>query len=95
MDEGTIKSEIENHIGKDYSSWYVGIAQNASDRLFKDHNVNKEKGSWIYRKAESRAIAERIEKYFIDKHGTQGHPGGGSDETTFVYAYKIEDYTKE
>lgn len=94
-DEETIKTEIENHIGSGYSSWYVGIAKDPRDRLFKDHNVDEKNGRWIYRDAGSRTVAERIEKYFIDEHGTQGNPGGGSDATTVVYAYKVTDSTKE
>lgn len=94
-DEKTIKADIENHIGTGYSNWYVGIAKDPKERLFKDHNVDEKNGSWIYRKAESREVAERIEKYFIEVHGTQGNPGGGSDETTFVYAYKVTDSTRE
>lgn len=98
MDEETIKSDIENYIAKNggvYSTWYVGIAQNAPDRLFKDRNVKENGGAWIWRPAASRTIAERIEKYLIETHGTQGNPGGGSDATTSVYAYRIENYTKE
>jgi hypothetical protein len=97
-DEPTIRSDIEDYIdrkGETYSSWYVGIAEDARDKLFKDHNVDEKKGSWIFRNAASRTIAERIEKYFVNQLGTKGKPGGGSDATTSVYAYKITDTTKE
>jgi len=97
-DEPTIRSDIESYIdrkGETYSSWYVGIAEDARDRLFKDHNVDEKNGSWIYRNAASRTIAERIEKYFVNQLGTKGNPGGSNDATTSVYAYKISYNTKE
>jgi hypothetical protein len=97
-DEEAIKTSIKDHIGKRggaYSDWYVGIAQNPRDRLFQDHNVDEKKGCWIYDNAGTKAIAERIEKYFVEELGTKGNPGGGTDETTSVYAYKIEGYTKQ
>jgi hypothetical protein len=97
-DEPTIRSDIENYIdrkGETYSSWYVGIAEDARDRLFREHNVDEKNGSWIYRNAASRTIAERITKYFVNQLGTKGNPGDGNDATTSVYAYKISYNTKE
>ena len=96
-DEGVITAAIKNHIdtnGGNYPAWYVGIARNPIERLFKDHNVDKARGIWIYRDAGSRAVAERIEMTFI-RLGIKGNPGGGSEDTTWVYAYKIEPYTRE
>lgn len=97
-DEPTIRSDIENYIdrkGETYTSWYVGVAEDARDKLFKDHKVDEKNGSWIYRNAASRTIAERIEKYFVNQLGTKGNPGGSSDATRSVYAYKITDNTKQ
>jgi len=97
-DEPTIRSDIENYIdrkGGTYPSWYVGIAEDARDRLFKDHNVDEQNGSWIYRNAASRTIAERIEQYFVNQLGTRGRPGVGSDATRSVYAYKTTDNTNQ
>jgi hypothetical protein len=97
-DAATIKSDIVDYIDKNggnYSGWYVGIAQDPRNRLFKDHNVDEIKGGWIYRNAGSKSTAERIEKYFVEELRTKGKPGGGSDDTTSVYAYKIEAYTNQ
>jgi len=97
-DEPTIRFDIENFIdrnGETYTGWYVGVAEDAQDRLFKDHNVDEKNGFWIYRNAASRTIAERIEKYFVNQLGTRGDPGGGSDASRSVYAYKITDNTKQ
>ena len=73
---------------------YVGIADDVEKRLFTDHRVEKDGGIWIYRQANSSDCAREVEKYWLDQ-GAQGGPGGGSDETNYVYAYKIEPYTKE
>ena len=96
--QAKIIADIENHIedrGGPLSSWYVGIAADARDRLFNDHSV-KEKGDlWVYRRATSSAAARKIEKYFIDTKGTQGGPGGGDESSESVYAYKIKSHTRE
>jgi len=95
--EEAIRKAFDDYIkgfGGNYKLWYVGIAENARDRLFKDHKVKQQGGAWILDDAGSRAIAERIEKYFQGL-GAQGNPGGGSDKTRWVYAYKIEPYTIE
>lgn len=92
-----IISDIENYIGSNFSSWYIGIASDPKQRLFIDHNV-KEKGSgggWIFREAKSSDEARDIEIYLIDKLGTKGDSGGGDNTTKYVYAYRITPTTKE
>jgi|SRR3989338_1012944 len=87
----TIASEIKNYInsnGGPYSAWYVGIASNPTERLFTDHNANKDYGQWIYRDAGSSSEARKIEDYFINTIGTDGGTGGGDYSTRYVYAYK-------
>ena len=98
FDANTIASEIKDYIdkrGANYSDWYVGIARDPEGRLFRDHNVDQKNGQWIYWPAGTRSAAEAIEKYFTHQLGTSGNPGGGDDKTTWVYAYKIEQYTKQ
>ena len=93
-----IVADIEDHIedrGGPFSKWYVGIAADARDRLFKDHSVKEEGDVWVYRRVASSAEARKIEKYFIDTKGTQGGPGGGDESSVFVYAYKIKSHTME
>jgi hypothetical protein len=97
-DANTIASQIKDYIdtrGGNYSGWYVGITKDPEARLFRDHNADQKNGQWIYWPAASRNDAERIEKYFTQQLGTMGNPGGGDDKTTWVYAYKIEWYTKQ
>ncbi len=99
--EGTVKNvaqiikEIDDHIresGGGYSGWYVGIASDPRDRLFNDHNVNKDKDAWVYRDCGSEAAARKVEKYFLDR-GYDGGTGGGDISTTYAYAYKKKDHT--
>jgi len=61
-----IIEEINAHIkkcGGVYSSWYVGIAANAKERLLA-HKVDKE--AYIYRTASSSQDARQIERYFTE-----------------------------
>jgi hypothetical protein len=76
------------------SDWYVGIAAGARDRLFNDHKVSEQQGSWIYRGCDSTDAARAVEEHFLNL-GCRGGPGGGDDDTTFVYAYRITSYTVE
>ena len=86
---------IKNTSGSNYTSWYVGIANNPSQRLFVEHNVSKENGPWIYRKCYSDTSAREVEQTLIENLNTKGGPGGGDDLSVFVYAYGIKNYTKE
>lgn len=93
-----IIQDIDGHIkkeGSSYNNWYVGIAKDPNDRLFNDHNVQKENAWWIFRNALSDTIAREIETFFLEKKGTQGGSGGGSKDTCFVYAYRITNNTIE
>ena len=92
--EDTIR-EIEKYIsenGGEYPDWYIGVTSNPDDRLFNAHRVAKN-GVWIYCPCTNSEIARSIEDYFLGEQGTMGGPGGGDDNATFVYAYKIVDGT--
>lgn len=95
--EQEIITDILNHIkneGSSFSKWYVGIASDIKKRLFGDHKVPEKDHWFIYRNASSSDVARKIEKHFIDKHGTSGGPGGGDNTTTYVYAYKMTSITE-
>ncbi len=85
------KQEIINDIGEHikeggggYGAWYVGIAENAKERLGQ-HNVTE----WlISRQASSSQVAREIEDYFVNALETDGGPGGGDETADMVYAYK-------
>ena len=89
-----IKAYIEE-CGGNYSGWYVGITGNIDQRLFTDHNVDKYKDNWCYKETTSSDLARAIEKYFIENHATQGGPGGGDDDSVYVYAYEVTKKTVE
>ena len=96
--ERQIVDDIEAHIasrGGAYSEWYVGITRDPEQRLFTDHNVNRNTDKWFYKKATSSTSARNIENYFINSHGTDGGTGGGDDNTDYVYAYRKNSHTRE
>jgi len=85
-----IISDIDNHIsksGSSYSGWYVGISEDAKDRLFNGHDVPEEDHYWIFRTAYSSDAARDVEKHFVDK-GCDGGGGGGDEDADMVYAYE-------
>lgn len=84
-----IYDEIIAHIKEsphNASSWYAGITQNVDQRLFGAHNVSKERGWWMYRKASSSNNARKVEEALIN-WGCDGGNGGGDSDAVFVYAY--------
>ncbi len=98
MKKEDIIKDIEAYLSKNgvqyYSECYVGIAEDVRGRLFNDHKVLEKGDIWIYRPADSDEVARDTEKNFIAK-GMKGGPGGGSDKSTYVYSYKINEHTSE
>jgi hypothetical protein len=80
-----INAYMKQHGGTN-ASWYVGIAADPRSRLFNDHSVCEKEDAWIYRQAVSSDAARETEKAYLDT-GHDGGPGGGDDDTTYVYAY--------
>lgn len=96
MSKLNIINEIKQYIdncGGSYSSWYLGISNDAKYRLFVGHKVNENTDNWIYRIAINSDVAREIEEYFIEHIGTDGGTGGGDDSTNMVYAYKKNSHT--
>lgn len=90
-----IVAGIKQYVGKrGYENWYAGIAEKPKKRLFDRHRVTKENGLWIHKRATSVAEARTAEKMLIDE-GFQGGSGGGTDDSTAVYAYRITPTTSE
>ena len=87
FDEHLTKSVKQN-----YSDFYVGITNDVERRLFQEHKVNRETMWWIFRTATSKAVAEQVENYYLDK-GMQGDTGGGTEESKIVYCYEIGPLT--
>ncbi|MBU0579966.1 MAG: hypothetical protein KKA19_02215, partial [Candidatus Margulisbacteria bacterium] len=66
MINNTIINDIKNHADKEgsgYNNWYCGIASDADQRLFNDHNVPKEDSWWIKRNAGGEQDARDTEEY--------------------------------
>lgn len=89
-----INSHLQKSAKKFYSDFYVGITNDIERRLFEEHKVSKENAWWIYRVADTKAVAQAVEEYFLDK-GMRGDTGGGTEDTTYVYCYEITNYTEE
>ena len=45
-----------------YSNYYVGITNDINRRLFDEHNVSEQKDYWIYRTADSKSVAQKVEE---------------------------------
>jgi len=82
-------SDIDSYIKKSgvgYRRWYCGIAADARDRLFRDHNVSEKGGRWIYADLSTDSEARTVEQHFLSK-GCDGGAGGGDRTTRSVYVY--------
>ena len=96
-DKQTVISEFAAYVesrGGTYSGWYVGVATSATQRLFNDHAVREHGDGWIYQLCASSSDARAVEKYFLTQ-GMKGGPGGGDQDSRYVYAYKIAPHTVE
>jgi hypothetical protein len=81
-----IDAYMQSIRGYTNTDWYVGIASNPENRVFSDHQVDRDKGTWIYCPAASDTAARTVEDAY-HAAGCDGGPGGGDRTTTFVYAY--------
>ncbi len=82
-------TEIVRHIknqGGVYHDWYVGIASDALERLFRQHKVPDRNAWWIFRILQDNTTARNIEVELI-KLGCDGDDGGGDSSAKQVYAY--------
>lgn len=79
--------------GKFYSDYYVGITNNIERRLYKEHNITPYECHWVA-DAKDKNLADEIEKHFIDK-GMKGSTGGGREDSTKIYVYRITTKTCE
>jgi hypothetical protein len=89
--------EVDAYItqwGGVYRGWYAGVAKDARQRLFSDHNVQEKGGAWIFRECGTDDAARSVEQHFLQR-GCQGGPGGGGAGTRFIYAYRIGQHTRQ
>ena len=85
MKESEIVNAIEKRVKsaktKKYSIWTIGITDDPKRRK-KEHD-NPE--YWMEWKADSEAIARKVEAHFLDK-GMKGATGGG-EHPNYVYIF--------
>jgi hypothetical protein len=74
-----------------WNRWYVGVTDNPSRRLYAEHNASSNES--IVLTVESEAVARSVEKFFVERYGTAGNPGGG-ENPRFVYAFKMMPQTR-
>ncbi|GFH99049.1 hypothetical protein IMSAGC004_01451 [Bacteroidaceae bacterium] len=97
-DYSTIIAEVDEHMKKSgkryYSNFYVGVSDNAVQRLFSEHHVSREESWWIYRTAKDADTARKVEKHYLDL-GMRGGDEDRNDSSTMVYVYAVEPITTE
>ena len=87
-----IKGFIEQHPHSP-RGWYVGLASDAEEMLFKHHKVDRQHGYWIYRMADSSKIA-RLAHGACLQWECDGEPNPKPFSGHFVYAYLKAENTK-
>jgi hypothetical protein len=80
--------------GTHYNQFYVGIAANPETRLRDGHNVDHTIPNIYWSSPIHTDIVRSIEKYFLEK-GSKGGPGGGDNNTVYIYAYFITSKTQQ
>lgn len=70
----------------DISKVYIGITKDPKRRLFDEHKITDEGYWWIYSEATNADTARTVELHFL-RMGMKGGPGGGDNETKYVYCF--------
>lgn len=93
-----IVTAIDEHLQKSgkryYSEFYIGVASNASKKLFEEHHVNKENSWWIFRTASTPAIANKVKEHYLNL-GMRGRNGENNSDAMMVYCYAVTLTTTE
>lgn len=93
----TIINEFEAFMikhGTYYQQFYVGIATDPNDRLINGHGVDHTVPNLYWNISLDTDIVRAIEKYFLNK-GAKGGPGGGDNNTKYIYTYLITPKTRQ
>ena len=86
---------IGSHEFSSTKKWYAGITSDPRERLFSDHKVDEnDTEDWACMEANNVEDAREIEK-ILHSDGFQGGPGGGDDDSKYVYIYRITKDTVE
>ena len=92
-----IISDFEKFAGKHgthYHQFYIGVASDAKDRLTNGHNVDYTIPHIYSTNPLHTDIVRTIEKHFLNK-GAKGGPGGGDNNTRYIYMYLVGPKTRE
>jgi hypothetical protein len=68
-----------------WESWYVGITDDPTRRLYLEHKAPATKSVIV--SVDSGSTARSVEKYLIDRYGMEGNPGG-DENPHYVYVFK-------
>ena len=92
-----IIKDINEHLQKSgrsyYSDFYIGISNDARNRLFKEHHV-KENSWWIYRTATDPQVACEVKEHYL-KLGMRGYNSNDNNTADIVYCYTVSPTTTE
>ncbi len=87
-----IKFEIFQYIKEFESSfedWYVGIASDPREQMFKIHYVDSKTDIWLYKQAISFLACKTVQKYFLENLKTDGVlVTNGGEDMDCVYLFK-------
>ena len=93
-----VKYEILAYIkefGGEFADYYVGIAADPKAALFKRHEVDDKQDPWLYKQTLTFQAARTVQRYFLEKLGTDGEAViKGDEDTDCVYVYKKSARTK-
>ena len=94
VDKTLAFNEMLAHVNKQitdddgsYSDWYCNVAELIDLRLFDEHKLPREEGSWWYTWRKCFNADDAMDtKSSLLKSGFDGFSGGG-DDCIYVYAY--------
>lgn len=89
-----IDAHLQKSGGGQYSDFYVGVAKNASERLFNEHLVQEKGQWWIYVTASSPEVAHKVEQHYLDL-GMRGGNNESEPDAYKVYCYAVTPLTCE
>ena len=92
-----IIDDIKEYVGatgSPFAYWYIGVAERATDALFRTHGVNREGDLWIFKTARSSSVAHAVRDKFTNEFGMEGSHDAAAGDPTMVYAYRMAAHTE-
>lgn len=94
MNESEINKAIATRVGnskhpdgRDPKMWRVGITNNLADSKKRHECEGRSIANWKDWNADSKKVAEDVERYWIHEKGMNGGTGGNVDGSKPVYVY--------